>query len=383
MLDFTSSLYLGLRHPSHLLAPWRSLTTGKPAALGRRPCVATIAGALATLQGCERGTLFPSTLHLFFDLFEELRQEGVRIYVDRRAYPIAVWAVQRIAALGVPVNWFRHFDAEAAQDIVERDAGSKGRPVILTDGYCIGCGRRAPIKQYLDAVIPQRGYVVLDDTQALGIWGERCRAGYPYGAGGGGSLRRGGIQSPHIILGNSLAKGFGVPLAVAAGAGSLVRRLEERGETRSHSSPPSAAVLSAAARALAVNAASGDIRRNRLAALVMLFRGQLQDAGLPLPRSIFPVQALDLRGRADPVWLRQRLAGQGITSVVVTGCDGVSPRLMFILNARHEERDIERCTATLATLIRKTPGSRSRTGDLNRSSTNSQSRSSRVPCVPD
>jgi 8-amino-7-oxononanoate synthase len=34
LLDFTSALYLGLRHESRSLAAWRQLTTGGPAALG-------------------------------------------------------------------------------------------------------------------------------------------------------------------------------------------------------------------------------------------------------------------------------------------------------------------------------------------------------------
>ena len=37
MLDFTSSLYLGLHHPSRSLAPWGRLTTGVPAAMGEPP----------------------------------------------------------------------------------------------------------------------------------------------------------------------------------------------------------------------------------------------------------------------------------------------------------------------------------------------------------
>lgn len=350
MLDLTSSLYLDLRHPSHLLAPWTRLTNGKPAMLDPPPRAATIAGALAALQGCRSGMLFPSTLHLFFDLFEGLQQEGVRVYVDSGAYPIARWAVQRIAALGVPVRHFRHFDAAAAREVMAEDAGSERRPVILADGYCVSCGRHAPLRAYLDAVMPRRGYVVVDDTQALGIWGEHPGPGRPYGAGGGGSLRWSAIRSPRLILGSSLAKGFGVPVAVLSGSATIVRRLEQSGRTRAHSSPPSAAVLSAAARALAINARSGDILRRRLGATVMSFRDRLEDAGICAQRGLFPLQALGLSRHADPVWLQRYLSARGIETVVVTGCDGVSPQLVFALNVRHRPRDIARCAATLAAI---------------------------------
>lgn len=61
---------------------------------------------------------------------------------------------------------------------------------------------------------------MLDDTQALGILGCYPRPDAPYGEGGGGSLRHFGIQSPEILSGNSLVKGFGVPVAVLAGTAS-------------------------------------------------------------------------------------------------------------------------------------------------------------------
>lgn len=353
MLDFTSSLYLGLRHPSYSLAPWAQLTTGKPAVLSPPPHAAAIARSVATLQGCRSGMLFPSTLHLFFDLFEALRHENVRVYVDSGAYPIARWAVQRIAALGVPVRQLRHFDADAAREIAARDSGSGRRPVILSDGYCVSCGRPAPLREYLEAVIPQRGYVVIDDTQALGIWGRHPGPRDPFGIGGGGSLRCSGIQSSRFIIGSSLAKGFGVPIAALSGSAALLERLEQCSPTRTHSSPPSAAVLSAAARALAINARSGDTLRRRLAALVQSFRDRLQDVGLCPPPGPFPVQALDLSGRADPVRLQGRLSAQGIITAVVTSCDSVSPKLVFVLNVHHHPRDVEHCAATLAAALQK------------------------------
>ena len=69
MLDFTSALYLGLRHPSRSLRAWPALTAGQPAALESPARRFGVARQLAALQGCERATLLPSTLHLFWDLF--------------------------------------------------------------------------------------------------------------------------------------------------------------------------------------------------------------------------------------------------------------------------------------------------------------------------
>ena len=80
MLDFTSALYLGLRHPTGSLRPWAQLTSGRPAALATPANQAGVAQALARLQGCEMATLSSSTLHLFWDLFGVLAGGRVAIY---------------------------------------------------------------------------------------------------------------------------------------------------------------------------------------------------------------------------------------------------------------------------------------------------------------
>ncbi len=184
MLDFTSALYLGIQHPSRSLGSWSGLTTGKPAALELSPCAEGVARSLATLQGCERVNLFSSTLHLFFDLFEGLRHQGVRLYVDSGAYPIARWGAERAAGRGVLLRTFPHYDPAVAQALIDKDSATGLRPVILADGYCAQCGRVAPLKALLDCVVPNSGYVVLDDTQALGIFGESPDRTNPDGRGG-------------------------------------------------------------------------------------------------------------------------------------------------------------------------------------------------------
>ena len=80
MLDFTSSLYLGFRHASHELRPWAQLTTGAPAALVEPATATHVAQRLAALQGCQRATLATSSLHLFWDVFDQLATLQCRNY---------------------------------------------------------------------------------------------------------------------------------------------------------------------------------------------------------------------------------------------------------------------------------------------------------------
>jgi 8-amino-7-oxononanoate synthase len=128
-----------------------------------------------------------STLHLFWDLFGLLASDWVRIYMDEGTYAIARWGVERAAARGVPVRRFPHHDVAALSTLIGQDRRSSQRPVVVADGFCPICGNQAPVAEFLQCVAPLGGHVVLDDTQALGVFGEQV--GTPYGRGGGGSLR--------------------------------------------------------------------------------------------------------------------------------------------------------------------------------------------------
>lgn len=163
-LDFTSALYLGLGHASSLLRPWDQLTTGAPAALVEPPDADAVAQRVAVLQGCERGLLAPSTLHLFWDLFGALAGSGVAIYADVGIYPIVRWGVERAAARGVPVRGFAHHEPESLRRRLRLDARRGWRPLIVTDGFCPGCGGPAPVVEYLECARDHGGALILDDT---------------------------------------------------------------------------------------------------------------------------------------------------------------------------------------------------------------------------
>jgi 8-amino-7-oxononanoate synthase len=349
--DFTSALYLGLRHPSSSLRPWTHLSLGKPSALEPPPGATDVAAEVAALQGCEAGTLVPSTLHLFWDLFGILAREPVRIYLDSGTYPIARWGVERAAALGIPVHPFPHHDSAAARRMIERDISTGRRPVIVADGFCPGCGTAAPLARYLQCVAPYDGYLVIDDTQALGIFGVP-RAGAPYGSGGGGSLRLQGIDSAKVILGSSLAKGFGAPVAALCGSKAVLRQFESCSETRVHASPPSVAVIHAAEQALSINSRCGDALRQQLMRRIHHFRGEIRTLGLRLAGGIFPVQTLASDAALDITELHRRLLVAGVRTVLHRDRIRRTTRLSFLITAGHRLEEIEHAVAALQAAVR-------------------------------
>ena len=174
MLDFTSALYLGFRHAHNTLRPWAQLTTGRPAALEPAPearACSTRPGAAACV--CERAVLAPSTLHLYWDLFDllatrphrDLRRRG-----DLSDRPLGHRAGGREGRPDGDV--FRTHDPAALEYLLHRDRWVGLRPVVVTDGLCPTTGRTAPLPDYLRLVRERDGYLVVDDTQALGILGQ-------------------------------------------------------------------------------------------------------------------------------------------------------------------------------------------------------------------
>jgi 8-amino-7-oxononanoate synthase len=341
MLDFTSALYLGMRHPHRSLRSWAELTTGRPAALEAPREAQPLVRDLARLLGQEDATLGTSTLHLFWDLFDVLARDRIAIYTDSGAYPIARWGIERVAAKGVPTNEFKSHDPAALEALLNRDRKSGYRPVVVADGLCPATGRTAPLPQYLELVRARAGYLVIDDTQALGILGHGSTPGLPYGSGGAGSAAWHGIGGPELIVVSSLAKGLGAPLATLAANAQVVAKFEALSACRMHCSPPSFAAIGAGQRALMINAGQGDDLRARLLTLVRRLRHQLHEAGIAASGGFFPVQTLKPVPEVDAATLHDRLSDLGVRTVLHRSRNGGDTRLSFLISTAHSAADID------------------------------------------
>lgn len=347
MPDFTSALYLGLRHPTGSLLPWSQLTSGVPAALREPALAGLVAARLAALVGVERAVLARSTLHAFWDLMGALAPEPGAVYVDAGAYEIARWATARVAARGVPVRPFPHGDAAALRALLGRRRRGPA-PWILSDGVCAGCGCTLPLRAYAALAADHGGRLLVDDTQALGLLGDGADPVAPYGRGGGGSLRATGVAGHAVILVASLAKAFGAPVAVVAGPAAAVGRIRAADGTRVHASPPSAADLAAAERALRVNRCRGAELRRRLAAVVRRLRAGLRRLGLGAGPTPFPVQRVRGLPPDVAVSVHRALAASGVAAVLHRPACATHAALAFVLRADHRPVDVDRALHALA-----------------------------------
>ena len=313
-----------------------------------------VARRLAALLGTEAATLGVSTLHFFWDLGSQLRRRPVRILADEHLYPVGRWGIERAAGAGVPAVDFRHQDAESLRRRLEARASRRIPslvPVVITDGLCPDCGRVPPLGRYLELAEQHGGWLLVDDSQALGLLGRNPGPGRPYGTGGGGSPAFLGISSPRLLLLSSLAKGFGAPLAVLAGSAAAVRSFERQSETLIYSSPPSVASIRAAEAALSINRERGDGLRVRLAERVVRFRARLQELGLIASGGLSPVQNLEIPAGVDPLALYRQLGASGIRTVLRQGRCRPGPLITFLLRADHTAGEIDQAVTSIARLV--------------------------------
>ncbi|WP_162915694.1 aminotransferase class I/II-fold pyridoxal phosphate-dependent enzyme [Paraflavitalea soli] len=349
MMDFTSSLYLGMKHSSKELNDWQQLTTGVPAALGEADLALQVGNYVAGMQGLEEGLTAPSTLHLYWDLFDYLCHQPVVLFIDEKVYPVSRYGIEKLLIRKVPVHPFRHFDADHVAELIRKNSTRSTTPVIVSDGWCPSCGRAAPLQQYAALVKPLKGAVIVDDTQAFGVLGTRKRNGKPYGQGGGGLLRWQSLQSDTIITIVSLAKGLGVPMSVISSTHQFIGSFARHSQTRVNSSPVSLAHLQAAMNAFRINRLEGDERRSALWRNISLLRSLLQRAGILVQGGIFPVQAIRCHSRQQTIRLWEELKKRNIRSVLITPHGEQQPALCLIVHSDHTPGDIR----VLADAIKK------------------------------
>jgi 8-amino-7-oxononanoate synthase len=341
--DFTSALFLGQRHASAGLHPWTEFTTGVPAALRELPDAAELALAIADQQHAGSGLVARSALHGMIDVMQVLPRSGDLLLVDAGAYPLTQWACRAAGTRGVRVVTFPHFRPPAVVPA--------GRTWLVTDGWCQGCGRHAPLGAMQALIARTGGRLIVDDSLGFGVLGKRSADG---GFGDGtGTVRWQGLKHDGVVWLGSLAKAYGTPVTVITADRPTVARIARHGGNRLHSSPPSAADLAAGLGALR------NFRiprlRERLWRLTCWVRRAFGDLGLAPQGQPFPIVGT----RTDSLQLARRwragLAALGVQVLVQLPRCRPGALLSAVVRSDHTQADLDRLVRGLASV---TAGSR-------------------------
>lgn len=345
MADFASSLFLGRRHGGRSAPDWSSFTSGLPAAMQESPRAPALAARVALSQGTAAGVVHRSALHALIDVVDLTAERGSVVLLDRAAYPLAFTAAAGVVARGVPLGTYRHHDVADLSRIAERLARP---PVVVTDGWCSGCSRPAPLPDLERAAAKRGGVLIVDDTLAFGLIGARHSADCAFGEGGGGTCRWLEASTGAAVFVASLAKSYGAPLAVTTGPVSIIDRLRGHG-SRWHSSPPTAADLAAATRATA-DTDGNTRRRNRLCRLVCTLRAGLTAVGLRVIGLPFPLVSVAFTLRDDVAWVHRELARRGIRTLPIRPRCLRFSTLTFALTASLTAADIDQALTAMEDL---------------------------------
>ena len=339
MPDFTSALYLGLRHARDCLEPWQTLTEGRPAALGEVAGAPQVARRLAHLTGAARGLLFPSTLHLFLDLFETLGRRPIAVLWDEGLYPVVRWAIDRAVGTGALALTFDQHRPDTLARALAPHAATR-TPVIVTTGFCADCGALAPLAALLERAEALGGYLVIDDTQMFGLLGARS-GDLPLGRAGGGAARFLALSSERLLVGVSLAKAFGAPVAFLGGAARVITDVARHGSTRWHASPVCAVGVAAAAHALDVNEARGDELRGRLSALSTRFARGLGSLAPRAAPPVLPMQSTVPLPRPLAEALHAAIESRGVRCLLQRVRRQADAKLTFLITTDHDDASID------------------------------------------
>jgi 8-amino-7-oxononanoate synthase len=329
-LDFTSAAYLGLRHGPDRIGRWRAIAGSRPAAL-HEPCVIQRAGhGVARLQGEEDGVCGPSSLVLAMDALGPAAPAGTRVLVDAGCYPTLLWAA---AQRGMPLQVAHQDPASLSRVLATLPPAA--RPILAVDGFCVGCGRAAPLAAFAGLLARRSGLVLVDDTQALGVMGPS-----------GGGTRAKGAPPGSVLRLVSLSKAFNAPLAVLSGSATSIAEFRRRSASRMLCGPPAIPVALAALHALTLNASIGGRLRAVLRARVLTFRKACAAFGVLLAPGLFPVQTV--LSDADPSALVAHLAARGLRAFASLGFHDRCSRARLIITGAHAPETLWTAAAHLA-----------------------------------
>lgn len=115
-------------------------------------------------------------------LLESVAGTFERVFIDELSGDAAFAAAKRAqAASGREPVAFRHRDAQALNETIRKNLKPNERPLVITDGVFNVTGTIAPLPDYYDVLSRfDESLLLLDDSDSLGILGERGRGTLEY-----------------------------------------------------------------------------------------------------------------------------------------------------------------------------------------------------------
>jgi acyl carrier protein len=305
---------------------------------------------LAALIGAPDVVVYPTVTLAHMGVLPALTGPDGVLLVDEEAHHSLQEAAALTRARGAQVVTVPHGDLAALDARLAR-VRSRARRVIVIDGVYSMSGEVPDLAGYVEVARRHDALVYIDDAHGFGVIGHGPTDARPYGHAGDGVVRHLGLGYERIVYVSGLSKAYSSMAAFVTCTAGVTRRFLATTSTQVFSGPIPVASLASALAGLEVNAAEGDVLRDRLYALTRRLVDGVGELGLRARNEgAFPIVFVEL----------------GTTDVVTAACrslwdDGVllTPSLFpavpldrggvrFTVTAANDDDDIDIVLAGLA-----------------------------------
>ena len=291
--------------------------------------------------------VFPTVTLIHMGILPLLSGAGTLILMDERAHK----SIQEGAALGrakgATTRFFKHNDLADLR--AQLDAATAfGTVLVCVDGVFSMTGTEAPIVALVELC---RRYpaatLYVDDAHGFGVLGAAPDTADPYGTGGGGLLRKYGIDvvRDNVIYIGALSKAFSSLAAFVTVRGQAEREHFATASTFVNSGPCPVASLSSALAGLRISrSAEGDDIRRRIHALTKRFVDGVRGVGLSVQNEgYFPLVSVEIGSIAAVTQAAKILWERGvlITPAVYPNAPIKRSMLRFTFTAANTEGEVD------------------------------------------
>jgi 8-amino-7-oxononanoate synthase len=337
LASFAGCDYLGLAHEREVLDALRAglarygLSAGASrATTGNAAAHEELEQDLARFLGLEAALLVPDGYLSNLFVAQALAPDCPAALVDREAH---VSIQDALAAAGVRSHAYAFCDAASAR----AQAARIGTPrcAAFTDGCFPVMRGIAPLAELL-ALLPQGGWLVVDDCHGTGVLGARGR----------GTHEHLGIADARLVVTGTLSKALGCFGGFVAGPRDLIEQVRARSHAFAGSTPVPPALAQAGSAGIRLlerePARLAALRSNVERVRSLLARLGLDPHALPLP--VFAWKARSpTAGRA----IHERLLARGVLVPHVSYPDGLGSYFRLAVSAAHGAPAIARLEEAL------------------------------------
>jgi 8-amino-7-oxononanoate synthase len=239
---------------------------------------------------------------------------------------------------------YRHGDLSHLHELLQREAGSARRRLIVTDSVFSMDGEAAPLRGLGELAQRSNCLLLLDEAHASGVLGAK-------GRGASEQIEPYLVHDPdRLIKVGTLSKALGAQGGFVCGSRRLIAWLVNRARPYIYSTALASPIAAAARRAVAIVQAEPE-RRQKVLALAALLREQLRAGGFAVIGQHCQIVPVVIGQAGDAVEVSKRLEEQGLLAPAIRPptVPAGTARLRLSVTAGHTEEDVHRLVKALCT----------------------------------